>query len=256
MSKGKKYFTPSGGNTHKLNLIPYLIFTGLYVGVVLGLTYLWCTIFSIEVYVWQVFKPKYFLVSLGVWIAVGFSISTHLKGMEGNILGFIFFPILLLCAIVLVGVNVMDVVPHFLSIESPKLPLNLWLRVLLHVFLPIYMVTIINSDAQKKEDDGLGWLSTTLTSLIMQLMLFGVHWLVIYAFGTSISFSQFFGEGQTVLYYSPMLGGFLFYITYLFSQVEALEKVSRRIQPMLIFVGVISVILQIINYFTFIKDFF
>jgi len=201
LNKESTYFVLTDKtNVTRLKPLPYIIHTVIYVTIICSATYIW-SLYSYEVIdIWEVFVPKNYRVSIPIWIIIAYTIYTCFKGMEGNVMGFIFFPLLVFSSLILIGINVKDLF-YFnwkLSTDLPILKLFLWIRLIAHVFLPACVLLSINTDKNKdkREKD---WLLTRLTISILQLILFSVHWLVIKLFGKSLTFSQFFGEEQTIL---------------------------------------------------------
>ncbi len=255
--KESSFFTKEGTNVIKLKLVPYLFFSLIYLIIVLGLAYL-CSIY-VDFNIWKIFVPKNLLISAITWMITVFTLRTYLKGMEGNIMGFIFFPLLALSTLTLFVFSFSDILSYhkFLSLNLPVLKLNFWLRLLLHSFMPFYILIYLNSNKDTKEKD---WIAPILSILILQMFFFGINWILIYLSGNSLSLSLFFGEGQTILYYLPMLGGFLCYLLFFISKMILSKKGKQNkleiISYYIVFLTFGFIILEIINYLNLIIPFF
>lgn len=250
-----RYFVSTGTNVSRLLLGPYLLFLLFYIGMVLLPFYGYYLIFQdSSADFWATFQPKYYWLSIIGWLASGLTISTYLKGMEGNIMGFIYFPLLLLPAGALCFVNISDWASSVWTLDAPPLELNLWIRFALHSFSPLYVVLFF----MKNQDDENGkkepMIVMLLSIVIIQLVLFGLHWLVFYLPGADITFSSYFGEGQSVLYYLPMATGFIFlcFKTVVTTYPKVGEKIGTWPYNILILLMIIMVFWQIINYGKFV----
>ncbi len=244
-----RYFTPSGTNISKLKPIPYFIYLIIYLSIVLGLAHLWNLYSNNGISIWEMFIPKYYWVSISAWVVTGYTLFTYLKGMEGNIMGFIFFPLLLLASSALIGANFRSLFLSPWDLNLPILNYNFWILFIMHAFSPIYILAILKKD-DSEEPYKNNWVSSIATSIIFQLMLYGVNWLVIKLFGGTLTFRLFFGEKQNVVYYLPMAIGFLYFI-FLFISKNVSPKNKPILSPftkgvtLLIFV---FSVLQIVNY--------
>ncbi|MBE7684475.1 hypothetical protein F7647_00100 [Tenacibaculum piscium] len=275
-SKKKAYFfTKEETNVTKLKVKPYLLFSVGYLTIILSITYL-CNFF-VDFNFWEVFVPKNIFISIITWFVTAFTLRAYLKGMEGNIMGFIFFPMLALSIITLFILSFFDILSsyQFLTIHFPVLEINFWIRLLLHCFMPFYVLIYLNSNQeiqdQNKELPN-KFPGAILSILILQFLFFGLNWLFIYLFGSSINLSQFLGEGQTIVYYLPMISGFLYVVLFFISKMKSSKttsQVSSEIPSenkkqniletlfyysMLLIFG--SIILEIINYINLMIPFF
>lgn len=258
-NKGETYFIPTNTNVNKLKPLPYIIFCAIYVTVILTGMYL-LSLYSSETFnVWEVFVPKFYWVSVPIWIITGLTLFTYFKGMEGNIMGFIFFPLLALASLVMIGINVLDLLffNWDLNIHTPIFELNIWLRLALHAFLPAYVLLAINT-REITNSDGNDWILTIVSNIVLQIILFGTHWGIFKLFDRSLSFSHFFGESQTIFYYLPMFFGFLYFTFFYLSQNKTLQEsiVFEKLVYTLALVTKLMIILQIVNYLSFIKSYF
>ena len=123
--------------------------------------------------VWEVFIPKYYWVSIIGWLTTILVIKTYIKGMEGNVMGFIFFPLVLVSCLLLIGVNAFDLFSvenqDNLMLNGPQVDLSLWVRIPLHVFLPIYIVLFLKTKSLDDESET-HWVEPLLSSLIFQMV--------------------------------------------------------------------------------------
>ena len=95
-----------------LKPLPYIIHTVIYVTIVFSAMYIW-SLYSYEVIdIWEVLISKHYGVSIPVGIVTSYTIYTFFKGIEGNVMGFIFFTLLVLSSLIIIGINVKDLY-HF-----------------------------------------------------------------------------------------------------------------------------------------------
>jgi hypothetical protein len=254
--KDSYFFTKEGTNITRLKLAPYLLFYSIYLTAILGVAYL-CS-FYIDFNFWEAFLPKNLYISSITWLITAFTLRTYLKGMEGNIMGFIFFPLLILSILTLTVFSFFDILsyPKLLTSNLPILKINLWLRLLIHSFCPFYIIVFLNSkEHEKREKDD--FITPLLSSLILQLMFFSINWVITYLFGNPLTFSLFFGEEQTIVYYIPMIGGFLLFILFFLSKIIPTEKSKRyKLEAISYYVTFINfglIILELINYLNLIS---
>ena len=241
------FFEPTKStNVVRLKPLPFTIYILIYVSAVLINTYVWSLYSDPSFDVWQVFIPKYYGVSIVIWILTAYTIYVYFKGMEGNVMGFIFFPMLALSSLVLIGINAKDIflMNWQFNTDFSALQINFWVRILAHVFLPTYILLFIKSDKEEKI-----WLPVIIASVGIQLILFGMHWLVFRVFGISLNFSEFFGEQQTILYYTPMIFGGIYFLCYHISKHKTLVTITAKLAGLL-------VILQLVNYYQWIRMYF
>lgn len=98
------FFTKVSTNVYRLNGKPYLIYcmtyiTVLFVGAVIVD---WATPLNVDLM--TVFLPNSYFFSIPVWCITGLTLMVYFSGMEGNIMGFIFFPLLIIaCAALIVS---------------------------------------------------------------------------------------------------------------------------------------------------------
>ncbi|WP_233898084.1 hypothetical protein [Tenacibaculum piscium] len=251
------FFTKEETNVTKLKVKPYLLFSVGYLTIILSITYL-CNFF-VDFNFWEVFVPKNIFISIITWFVTAFTLRAYLKGMEGNIMGFIFFPMLALSIITLFILSFFDILSsyQFLTIHFPVLEINFWIRLLLHSFMPFYVLIYINSNNETEKQD---FPTSILSILILQILFFAVNWIFVYIFGSSINLSQFLGEGQTIIYYLPILGGFVSYILFFISKVIPVKKRKNNyletISLYSVFITFGLIILEVINYINLMIPFF
>ncbi|WBX73492.1 hypothetical protein PG913_11740 [Tenacibaculum pacificus] len=251
------FFTKEETNVTKLKVKPYLLFSVGYLTIILGITYL-CNFF-VDFNFWEIFVPKNIFISVITWFVTGFTLRAYLKGMEGNIMGFIFFPMLALSIITLFTLSFSDLLSShkFLSFSFPVLEINFWIRLLLHSFMPFYVLIYINSNNETEKQD---FPTSILSILILQILFFAVNWIFVYIFGSSINLSQFLGEGQTIIYYLPILGGFVSCVLFFISKVIPVKKRKNNyletISLYSVFITFGLIILEVINYINLIIPFF
>jgi len=248
------YFESKGTNTQRLKAVPFIIYCLAFVFAVLLITWAVGLLLPGELNLWEIYQPKYYWISIPGWLVTLFTLKVYLKGMEGNIMGFIFFPLLAVSSLALIAVNVSDIFHWFAGINAPVFSLNIWIRLLLHVFLPFYIMIFINE--YKKENKGRSLAEPLIASLILQFMFFGINWVLVKLFGSELTFSQFFGQGQSIIYYLPMFGGILYYIVYMLSKLITKSKPVERIRYFAMVFTTLLVLLQLINYIQLIRQHF
>ncbi|MCD8414039.1 hypothetical protein G1J88_02430 [Tenacibaculum dicentrarchi] len=265
------FFTKEETNVSKLKLAPYIFFTGIYLSIILSITYLFSLF--IDFNIWKFFAPKHLFISVITWLITTSTLRTYLKGMEGNIMGFIFFPMLGISMFTLFVFSFFDILSsyQFLTIHFPVLEINFWIRLLLHFFMPFYVLIYLNSNQEIQDENKElpnKFPAAILSILILQFFFFGLNWLFIYLFGSSINLSQFLGEGQTIVYYLPMISGFLYVVLFFTSKMKSSKTASETASEnkkqniletlsyysMLLIFG--SIILEMINYLILIRPFF
>ncbi|MCX2681959.1 hypothetical protein OOZ15_18555 [Galbibacter sp. EGI 63066] len=113
---GNRFFVPTGMNTTKLKKLPYFIYIIIYTAVVLGITYA-IGFFTVDDFnIWMVYQPKYYWLSFVAWGITAFTIREYFRGMEGNIMGFIFFPMLFFSSLALFVVNIADLFSFLIEV--------------------------------------------------------------------------------------------------------------------------------------------
>ncbi|NJO90199.1 MAG: hypothetical protein HC831_15590 [Chloroflexia bacterium] len=105
----------------------------------------------------------------------------------------------------------------FGNIESPELRINFWLRLLLHAFLPFYVLIFIHSPDKSGKVKKTG-AELIIASLLLQFIFFVINWLIVKLLGNTLTFSMYFGEGQSIVYYLPMFAGLFYYLLFMFSK--------------------------------------
>jgi len=245
------FFESKGTNTQKLKVVPYIIYCLAFAFTVLLITYVVGLLLPGGLNLWEIYQPKYYWLSIPGWLVTGFTLNAYFKGMEGNIMGFIFFPLLSISSLALLIANVSDIFLFFANIEAPVLTLNFWIHFPLHAFLPFYVLIFIN-EHNKSKNRKKSWVEPIIGSLILQLIFFSINWLIVKLWGNTLTFSQFFGQRQTILYYLPMFGGLLYYILYLLSRHAILPK-KRLIESVNYFVMIFTVLLMLLQFFNYIQ---
>ncbi|MEH0152834.1 hypothetical protein V6R21_01745 [Limibacter armeniacum] len=254
-SNKDSFFEHTGVNTAQLKKKPYLIYLFVFTSMVLAISYMAGHFLAPDFDIWQIYLPKYYWLSCLSWGVTIVTTRTYFKGMEGNIMGFIFFPMLAITSMALFVVNISDIFHFSSQIKTPLVNTKyFWWGFLGHMFLPfqcmLFMVEIKNG---KAKGDG-EWLTPLIGGLIFQLLCFVLHWVVVKIFGQGLTFAQFFGEGQSLLYFIPMLGGFLYYLFYILKPQgdTKLNWLSYGITILTL----LLVVLQVFNYINMLKSWF
>lgn len=174
-------------------------------------------------------------------------------------MGFIFFPMLLLPSLGLLIANVISLFTFTIDIDL-SLPVvddsYFWLGFLAHAFMPLYMVVAINSENKKENQESV--FVILISIMILQLVAFGANWAVISLFGGTISFSSFFGEGASILYFLPMLAGFFYFLMYSLSKnaSDEKEKALETLSGYAMIAVIVCSFLQVVNYVQFVRGCF
>lgn len=248
-SKEQKFYTSISTNTNRLHLMPYLVYSVLIAGSIALITYIASLVLPSDFTVWEVFRPRYLWLSAIGWGITIWTLLTYLKGMEGNIMGFIFFPMLALSCFALMVVNIAPLFSFSINLELPAFSFNFWIGFALHMFSPMYILLYINSE-QGLEKENPEPLSPLISSLALQLFLYTAHWLVLVIFGIQLDFQTFFGAEQSWLYFLPMATGFVYFSLYYLSQYKVLKKdwLEGTVFYISAVVAFLGCLLQIFNY--------
>ncbi|MBU2915719.1 hypothetical protein [Reichenbachiella agariperforans] len=256
---GPSYFTPDSTNTSKLKIQPYVIYSMVYTTAVLGISYGIGYLLLADFDVWQAYQPKYWWLSAIGWAVTLFTLRTYFRGMEGNIMGFIFFPMIAVTSLALIAVNVSSLFSLSADVSAPTVDARyFWLGFVGHAFMPIQLLLF----SQETLKNGKAISQTVLEQrivpllgvLIFQMLLFGLHWTAVKLFGERLTFAQFFGEGESLLYFVPMLGGGLYF---LMSTLVAKEnRNDSKLWSIVIFLTLSFGVLQLFNYIRMLKEWF
>lgn len=247
------YFKKTGEtNVSKLKPIPYLVYSALFAGIILSIVYLWCYFSHTTLTVWEVFVPKNYWVTSVAWGITLITLYTYLKGMEGNIMGFIFFPLLLFSCMGLVVVNFRGLFAINWTFDLPAISIGFWYRLVLHLFLPIYLLLVTTTDHNREEKGKNRRSVIVVASILFQAVIFGVNWFIVWVLGDSLDSSKFYGEGQNLVYYLPMLFGFLYLILFDSKIIRSKKTLLHLVRLM----AVLFCMIQLINYVHLMKGYF
>ncbi|HWV14060.1 MAG TPA: hypothetical protein VN030_01425 [Cellvibrio sp.] len=241
----------SGVNISRLVPWTYLLFCG---GLLL-LGYLLAGLYNIaapkKMTLLEAMQPKYYWLSLLCWLVTAFTLWTYIKGMEGNVMGFIFFPLLLLSALALVAVNTPSVIREF-DAGGQALWLNSWLAFAFHACNPLLVLLFyMNSGSSAEPSSQSTGISVTVISIyIFYAFILALHGLIFLVAGKSLSLPEFFGAGQSLVYFLPLVGGALLHLYFGFSINEKLAEGLVKNTTYLCFclILLLSCSLQLINY--------
>lgn len=203
----------------------------------------------------EIFQPKYYWISIICWLVTAFTLHTYINGMEGNVMGFIFFPMLLISSIVLLLVNTPAVVREF-NMGGQPLELNHWLAFFIHGCNPLLVLFFgLNANATNESAKPISTEGKVIAIYIFYGFILAAHWLVFLLSTNSFSVVDFFGAGQSFVYFLPFLGGLLMHIYFGFSIEAKLSEGLLKNSVGVIFkiIVVLSVLLQCINYIQYIK---
>lgn len=293
LGKGERFFTRIETNVYRLNFIPYLLYCAGYLVVLFSGALIYSWINHTDIALLQFFQPSNYTISIIGWCVTGATLMVYAKGMEGNIMGFIFFPLLILSTAAL-GISQLFALVQpsrmtvllaiwgivawmvfsrcmkmenkivgfvfffffialsiaaatvdkatYAALDFPLLPNYFSLTFLLHAFTPFYLLLLLHDkegEALKEDKPGVN----LLASLFMQGLFFGINWIIIGLFGQEpLTFRAFFGEGQTVFYYLPMLAGGLYWL--LFWLDKSWKKQPSVVLQAFLYVAVGSILIE------------
>ena len=192
-----------GVNLMRLKLSAYALFCVVLAAVAALLLWAYNANSPQPVSALEILQPRFWWLSFASWLITTWTLQTYRKGMEGNLMGFIFFPSLLIASMVLVGVNVAPLTTQF-KLGGEALYLNSWLAFALHGGSPALLLLLVASSANKEVDA----ISKLLTVYVMYGLLAAAHYLLLMLLGLGFDLARFWGWGQSWGYYLPYLLGF------------------------------------------------
>jgi hypothetical protein len=204
----------------------------------------------------DILQPKNYWISIISWVITACTLQNYIKGMEGNIMGFLFFPMLFISSLALMVVNAPALISSF-DMGGKPLLFNPWLAFFIHGCNPL-LILLFNANRMNYANDanekaskkpaGIG--EKYISILVFYAFIIPLHWLVFTFFGKTLEISEFFGVGQSLAYFLPFIGGTLLHIYYGFPLKEKLPdgKFKIGVVIFLTIVTVICIALQCINY--------
>ncbi|MGH1338811.1 MAG: hypothetical protein ACRBFS_22035 [Aureispira sp.] len=149
-----------------------------------------------------------------VWGFVAWTVLTRCMQRKNKIVGFLLFFLFIMLSLAIVTTEKAT----YAVLDFPLLTDYFGFTFLLHAFAPFYLLLLLHNKEEEVSEEIQPWVSL-LASLFTQGFFFGINWIIIWLFGSqSLTFSAFFGKGQTALYYLPMLAGFLYWLLALLDQ--------------------------------------
>lgn len=252
------YIFKPGAGTNTTKLIPWTYF--LFCVVLFSLSFGLVAFYNITspqpVSLIDILQPKYYWISIGCWLATALTLNTYVKGMEGNVMGFIFFPMLLVSSLALIAVNVPGLISAF-NMGGQPLALNPWLAFLVHGCSPLLVLLFYanstSSDISSPKEISIP--TKFLSIYIFYGFLIGAHWVIFFFSKNSFNVAEFFGAGQSFVYFLPLLGGLLLHMYFGFSISERLGAgtLKNTVKVCLNILLTLSILLQFINYIQYIK---
>ena len=100
------FFTKVSTNVYRLNGKPYLLYCIAYITVLFVGAAIFDWAIPEQIDLMTVFLPNSYFFSIPVWCITALTLMVYFKGMEGNIMGFIFFPLLLIACATLIVSNI------------------------------------------------------------------------------------------------------------------------------------------------------
>lgn len=246
----------AGGNTSRLIFWTYLLFCACLLLALYSLTAIYNIAAPQKITVVELLQPRFYWLSLVCWLVTAFTLSVYRKGMEGNIMGFIFFPALIATSLALLAVNVGPLVKSFNAGGEPLLP-NTWLAFFIHGFNPLLALLFLRSDALRDRTPGVekDFLTTIASVYIFYLFILAFHWLLFLFSNKGLVLAEFWGVGQGLVYYLPFVGGALIYAHHFFVlRVKPVRgMLTNTLHIILCMTVTLSVGLQLINYAQYLK---
>lgn len=195
-------------------------------------------------------QPRYYWLSIASWFVTLFTLKTYVKGMEGNIMGFIFFPALAVTSLALLLVNISTVITGF-NMGGNPLPLTTWPAFLLHGFNPLLVLLFYSNKEKQESQTGVTKLTTNLMAIYTFYgFILALHWIVFKCFSIHFSLSEFFGVGQNAPYFLPLVAGALLHLYYGFSLSSRMGTghVANLVRSLVFMIAALSIALQFIHY--------
>lgn len=246
----------SGVNISRLVPWTYLLFCG---GLLI-LVYLLVGFYNLaapkKITLLDVMQPKYYWLSLLCWLVTAFTLWTYIKGMEGNVMGFIFFPLLLLSALALVAVNTPSAIREF-DAGGEAIRLNSWLAFAIHACNPLLVLLFYMNSGNSAESSSqpMGISATVISIYIFYVFIIAFHWLIFLIAGKSLNLPEFFGVGQSLVYFLPLAGGALLHLYFGFSVNEKLADglLKNTVYCCFCLILLLSCSLQLVNYAQYLR---
>ena len=265
-----KSLTYVSTNTQRLNPTRYLLICSSTFLAILVIHWGLGNFTSLEVNVLDWFQPNFVIVNIGVWLMVYWTLHTYCTtGIEGNIMGFIFAPILFFCCFVYMGLfayfayttltvnDAQQTVTSILNTTSD--PVNgarfsLTHSALLHAFSPWWVFVGIDYAGRGKDRSLYKYMFLPISIFIINIGVFSIHWIVFTIFGCDNSFRYYFAGDQRLIYFLPFIAGAIIYLLpYALAIVPYGQIIERSLKTIALAVLAPAILLQGINYFDFIK---
>lgn len=203
-----------------------------------------------KIFLIDILQPKYYWISVGSWIITALTLKSYIRGIEDNIMGFVFFPMLFISSLALVLINLPSLISSF-NMNGKPLSLSAWAAFLIHGCNPLLVLLFhTNRENEKSSEKPLLMIRKYTAILFFYAFIIAFHWLVFSFFGKSFEVTAFFGVGQSLVYFLPFLGGALLHFYFGFSLKEKLPDGQLKI-IIGIFLSIMTAIciaLQCINY--------
>ncbi|MEH0152833.1 hypothetical protein V6R21_01740 [Limibacter armeniacum] len=220
----KQFFTQTDNNTVQLNKKYFAIFSIILTASILVITYVLGNHLYTDFNLWAVYQYQHsWLNYINIGVVV-FTLYLYSSGIEGQNIGRFFLPLLGLCIVTLISVKLADAFSISLTyFNAPLSPDFFWIGFAGHLFMPVQalLFTFLIREGKEKQD----WHVPLVYGCLYQLCLFVLNWLMVTLLGKGLTFTQFFGKGQSLIYYIPMLGGFLYYLLFF---VKAKNETGRK----------------------------
>ncbi|MES2672787.1 MAG: hypothetical protein V4660_01040 [Pseudomonadota bacterium] len=203
-----------------------------------------------KIFLIDILQPRYYWLSVGCWIITAITLKSYIRGIEDNIMGFVFFPLLFISSLALVLINLPSLVSGF-NMNGKPLLINAWAAFLVHGCNPLLVLLFhTNRESEKYSGEPLILIRKYTAILFFYAFIVALHWLVLSFFGKTLEVSAFFGVGQSLVYFLPFLGGAILHFYFAFSLGEKLPDGQLKIiiDIFLSITTAICIALQSINY--------
>lgn len=249
-----QFFVLVGTNSSKMFPAPYLIFCTLFGIGTLAFQFAFHKIthseqtfldFSTPNRWWIAILPA-LLDALIVWSFVSDS------GVEGNIMGFIYFPMCVFGSLCFSFLYVSWLLKHWVLPEKP-LSLNFKLKVLLHSFNPFLILFYSAQPLPEYENGGIAPVLIFFFAItIFNFLWFPFYWLGFKFFKRPLNLQVYFGEQNTILYFIPYAFGiFLTFYLNIAIHIKMLNSLNTFFLPVVWFLTAIMCSLWFFNHVRF-----
>ena len=206
------YIKGEGTNIYHLNFTIYFLFSLISAVLIYSLVKLYNRFSKNQVHLKEIVQTKHFYLQLFAYAVTILTLKSYSDGMEGNIMGFIFFPMLIFGSVA-ISLPYLSFLFKRFHIGKQNLDLNLRTRMLIHLFNPLLLSSLLPMQEPELKDSGiiLELIAVILTITITYVFFLSIHWALFKILKKPFAISEYFGENETLNYYLPFIyGGFVF----------------------------------------------